>query len=575
MVAGENMIVKTLVLTALFTTVAINPWFAYDPINLPKMLTLTTGATLLLGLAISNLKKLLGIRLSLTAPLALLTLCFIFSFFTNEASRTVQFWGTWGRSTGLLTYLSFIVITLVAALIASQKNLISIRIWFEKLGYFISLYTLLQYLDLDPINWSQKLMVATLGNINFMSSFLGMAAISYASRVLLERGELTQKIHYLFFVSLNLFLIYISKSIQGLGVFLAGIAFILSCMIRRRSNYLKALLAFGTLIFPGLFGLAGTAGLGPLSFLKQETVVFRVDYWVAGINMVSSDPINGIGIDSFGDHYREFRTLDAVIRTGPQRVTNTAHNVLLDISTGAGVIAGLLMVVLLLGTAIIALRGLRLNQASDDFFAIAAIYFGFLVFLSISINQIGVGVWGFLIIGLIQGAREVEKTLDETRTLKRPTVSRDSFKSKSMRSSNEGISDSPLSFNAIIASSILSLAAFLVSAIPNLADARFLQSIKSGDLSEAILRVDNLGTQPFHREILMVKLNQNGRFLDSYQIAKDTVEKYPLNWSAWVQIAFSDEATRQERIEASKKLYLLDPNNQDVKVEFEAKLPKE
>ena len=90
MVAGENMIVKTLVLTALFTTVAINPWFAYDPINLPKMLTLTTGAALLLGFAISNFKKLLGIRLSLTAPLALLTLCFIFSFFTNEASRTVQ-----------------------------------------------------------------------------------------------------------------------------------------------------------------------------------------------------------------------------------------------------------------------------------------------------------------------------------------------------------------------------------------------------------------------------------------------------------------------------------------------------
>jgi len=574
-VAGENIIVKTLVLTALITTVAINPWFAYDPINLPKMLTLTTGAALLLGFAISNFKKLLGIRLSLTAPLALLTLCFIFSFFTNEASRTVQLWGTWGRSTGLLTYLSFIVIMLVAALIASQKNLNSIRTWFEKLGYFLSLYTLLQYLDLDPINWSQKLMVATLGNINFMSSFLGMAAISYASRVLLERGKFTQKSHYLFFISLNLFLIYISKSIQGLGVFLAGIAFILSCIIRRRSNYLKALLAFGTVMIPGLFGLAGTAGLGPLSFLKQETVVFRVDYWVAGINMVRSDPLNGIGIDSFGDHYREFRTLDAVTRTGPQRVTNTAHNVLLDISTGAGFIAGLLMVVLLLGTAIIALRGLRLNQASDDFFAIAAIYFGFLVFLSISINQIGVGVWGFLMIGLIQGVREFEKTQDETRTLKKSTVHRDSFNSKSKRGSDGGISNSPLRFNAIIASSILSLAAFLVSAIPNLADARFLQSIKSGDLSEAISRVDNLGTQPFHRESLMVKLNQNGRFLDSYQIAKDTVEKYPINWSAWVQIAFSNEATRQERIEASKKLYLLDPYNQDVRVEFEARLPKE
>jgi hypothetical protein len=52
--------------------------------------------------------------------------------------------------------------------------------------------------------------------------------------------------------------------------------------------------------------------------------------------MIGANSLNGVGLDSYGDFYRPFRSLEAVTRTGPQRVTNTAHNIFLDVTTGAG-----------------------------------------------------------------------------------------------------------------------------------------------------------------------------------------------------------------------------------------------
>jgi O-antigen ligase len=49
---------------------------------------------------------------------------------------------------------------------------------------------------------------------------------------------------------------------------------------------------------------------------------------------------NGVGVDSYGYFYKEYRDLEAIERTGPERVSNTAHNVFLDISSGAGIFAG-------------------------------------------------------------------------------------------------------------------------------------------------------------------------------------------------------------------------------------------
>jgi O-antigen ligase len=554
-----------LALIAVATTVAVNPWTAYDPINLSKLLVISTGAAYLLVWVIVNLKRASRSDWSLMILVFMFFSSLVISFFSNLAPWYQQFWGIWGRATGLLAYSSFLVILIAAHLMASTQTLKQTRIIFERTGYFIALYTLLQLLELDPINWSQKLMVATLGNINFMSSFLGLAAISYSSRFLIEKSNVSSKLFFMLMSFLNIYLILVSKSIQGIGVYFAGLALLATFVIRRKSSFIRSIFFLITSIFLGVFALAGTAGIGPLSLIKQETVQFRIDYWQSGINMLTANPLNGVGIDSYGDYYRQYRSLEAVTRTGPQRVTNTAHNIFLDVFTGAGLIAGLLFLSIMLLTALAVLKSLKLNTKDNDFSVFAALWLGFIVFCLISINQIGVGVWGFLFTGLITGST-AKYQLEFKFSGKQDRLSQ--YKIGKVYADKNGRSE--ISVKNLhnsrpieeLLSALLATTMFITTLIPNLIDARFLAAVKKSDLSQALELVNRVGAQDFHKEQLISRLAQQGNEVESLELALSTIKTNPRNWAASVEIIVNKSASREQKSEAAKRLVEMDPNNQ-------------
>jgi len=561
---------KILALIGIFTSVAINPWFAYDPINLPKMFILSTGAAYLLSGLLLNFSGLSRSYLPLFLLSALFIASLVFSLFANSAPAYQQFWGVWGRSTGLLTYLAFIVLMLSAAMISSTASLSLIRISFDKLGYFITLYTLLQLMDLDPINWSQKLMVATLGNINFMSSFLGLTSISYLSRILLERLSLSSRLFYLAILLLNLYLIGISQSIQGIGVLLAGLVFLLTYKFRQKFSFVSTLAVFFASLVSGLVVLFGTAGFGPLSMLRQETVIFRIDYWTAAVNMLTANPANGIGIDSYGDFYREYRTLEAVVRTGPQRVTNTAHNIFLDVFSGAGVFSGLIFLSIMALTLYSIFTALRANYQNFDLTAFSAMWLGFMVFCLISINQIGVGVWGFIFTGVINGyviRYRVDNFAKDTSSQK-GKKSRDLEKKRASLEFGTGKTLGRGKSIQVLTSTFLALIVGAISILPNIADSRFSQYIKSAKLDKALELSKSVGIQDFHREALMGALAKAGRPVDTLKVAESLLKQNPRNWQAWVAILSSEVATDNRRIQAANQLLRLDPNNKIVEAEI-------
>jgi hypothetical protein len=242
--------------------------------------------------------------------------------FLNSAPWSQQLWGVWGRATGFVTYLAFIIIMLSASITGIQGYGPTIRKAFEKLSYFITFYAVIQAAELDPINWSQKAIIATLGNINFMSSFLGLAAISMMSRVINEKIGFTGKLHYSFLSLVNLLLIWISGSIQGIAIFISGVTVSMVMYFRKNIGFQKAIIMLSVISSAGFVVFLGTAGLGPLRSLYQETVSFRIDYWSAAIRMTLANWKNGIGIDSYGDYYQQYRDTRAVASTGPQRVSN-------------------------------------------------------------------------------------------------------------------------------------------------------------------------------------------------------------------------------------------------------------
>jgi len=542
------------------TTIAVNPWFAYDPINLPKMLVMCTGAAFLLGIVILDLETYQRDQ-KFTFIVSLLFLASLgVSFFTNESPWYQQLWGTWGRSTGLLTYASFIIIFLFSTKLTSNESLIRLRSIFERLGYFITLYTLLQFLDLDPINWSQKLMVATLGNINFMSGFLGLSAISFTARIFLDSQSLSSRIYYLFFNCLSLFLIWESGSIQGLAVYLSGLLLLLTFFIRRRLNAVKSCIFFLVCIAFGVLGFLGTAGVGPLSMLRQETVIYRIDYWTAAINMLSANKLNGIGIDSYGDFYREYRSLEAVTRTGPQRVTNTAHNIFLDVFSSAGIFSGLLFLFLVATVLFVAVLALWKNSLNSNFYVIASLAIGFIVFCLISINQIGVGIWGFTFMGVVVGFQS---------QIRFPKVksSPDRLKHKASTdlTNKKEIRQYGLKKSEVIFGGVLSLAALFATLVPNIIDAQVIRSLKNSDVNRMMQLHESTGIQDFHRYIIAFRLSGIGRDRESLTVAKSSVMANSRNWQSWTLIASNKFARKDERLSAILKLIQLDPKNEELK----------
>ena len=559
-VLREQAMSRLLLLIGVLTTISVNPWFAYDPINLPKMLVLCTGAAFLLGILILNLKAYKQDQiLTLVASLIFIG-SLVFSFFTNESPWYQQLWGTWGRSTGLLTYAAFIIMLLSSTKLTSKESLIRLRSTFERLGYFMSLYTLLQFLDLDPVGWSQKLMVATLGNINFMSSFLGLSAISYTARVFLDSQSLSSKIHYLFFTCLNLFLIWESESIQGLAVYFSGFILLLTFFIRRNNSAIKSFGFLLVCVVFGTLGFLGTAGLGPLSTLRQETVIFRIDYWQAAINMLLANMINGIGIDSYGDFYREYRSVTAVTRTGPQRVTNTAHNIFLDIFTGAGVFSGLVFLFLVATVLYVIFLSLRDKTSDSNFYAIASMAIGFIVFCLISINQIGVGIWGFIFMGVVIGYRNRMQSPQI-----KSAYSRTNFRSSKDLIVQKEIGPDSLKRREAFFGGVLSLVVFFATLVPNIIDAQVFRAMKNSDVNRMMQLNESVGIQDFHRFNIAFRLSGIGRERESLEVATSSILANKRNWQSWTLIASNKYASKNVRLDAIQKLIQLDPHNEQLK----------
>ncbi len=539
--------------TASLATLAISPGFAYDPINLPKMIIVVTGASILFIPLLRNYLELLKSNSLFTLSTLFLSLTMIIAFFTNSAPLSQQLWGVWGRSTGLLTYLSFIVCMLSAALLTSQADSPAIRQTFERLSYFITFYTLMQAGDIDPINWSQKLMVATLGNLNFMSSFLGLASISLFARLVLEKLSITAKFHYFIFVALNLFLIWLSGSIQGLGVFAIGMCFTLAILIRIKRDFRQSLFFLLTVSPIGLLTFLGAAGIGPLSVLRQETVIYRRDYWVAGIRMTQDNWFNGIGIDSYGDYYERYRDLAAVVRTGPQRVTNTAHNIFLDVSSGAGVFALLTFSLIFLLTSLAALKLIKSGDLGVTDSAMIGMFFGFIFFCLISINQIGVGIWGFVFMGAIQGS--ASRLRSGSSKLQPDLMDRKNKLAKQIPSTGN------MGLGLKLSSLFLGIGGLAISAIPSITDAQMLSAVKARNFDSMLQVASKFSATTFHKNKYQTLLLDEGKIQEAYEFALEEFDRNPRNDISLRIIASTDSAPRNLRIKALELLIERDPNN--------------
>lgn len=540
-------------------TLIVSPWSSYDPINLIKLVVLTTISFFSFGIVISKLSHIISIS---GRTIFVISSLFIFFMLTSiiftAPSISQKFWGQFGRNNGFLSYLSLIFLMISAIAISDLNILKSIRKSLVFTSVPMTFYCLIQIGKLDPVAWSLKDVFGTLGNTNFLSSFMGMASIATIGWVFQKELQNNVRIYLLFLGLLQFLIIYKTGSIQGIMILIAGSGLLVLLYLPKSKK--ARLLTFPFLALSILSFIATLFALfnkGPLrSFIYQPTITFRTDYWHAGWEMTIRNPIFGVGLDSYGDWYRNVRGQISTLRTGPNRVSDTAHNIFLDISSGGG-FPLLICYLFLIGMVIFSIIRVyrKQNSFNLDFSIIVAIWFAYQIQSLISINQIGVGVWGWILNGVIIGYCRV--LLSDASSAKSSIEGKTKYRKNALNSRKS----STMSPSAGIFSIILAILGFSFSVLPFVADVTFKSGIQSRNLNKVIDATHRPGATAFHLENA-VQLASDSKYPDvALTLAKELIEKYPRDFMGWAVIASSTLSSDTEKKEAFKRLHALDPFN--------------
>lgn len=540
---------KILAITPLAMVIAISPWQTMDSINLPKFLILVTAAGGLFALSVFDRKRsiLKSVpRSALIVFVGILT-SLVLSLVTSGAPFVQQLYGVNGRNTGFIAYASLLVIWVVA-IAHSQEFLIEKIVKNTILGGQITAaYCLLQYFGADPISWNNPYspILGFLGNPNFASAFLGISSVAAVTVVIDSQTKNIQRLMCTSQIVLSLVLIVLSNSQQGLLVIASGIAVLAAMRIYYMKNRLL-LISFFTIIIAGtISAILGMLKMGPLSsILYQDSITFRGDYWRAAIQMANEKPLFGVGLDSYGDWYRRGRDLEATLRRGPEIVTNAAHNVYLDMLANGGITLFVLYCASVILVVVSIVKMLKSDKPlNSSHLAIIACWVAFQIQSVISINQLGLVIWGWVFGGLIIGLE---------------------FRLKSSKTASNSDADlaNPAQVLKVFAGVLVGL---LIAVPPFYASAKFKSALETRNANAIYLAAKLFPLDP-------VKLVSASTIFIENKMSKQAIElinlsrtNFPADFQTLKLISTSTYFDDKERESAIRLMRLLDPKNESLK----------
>ena len=550
-----------LALTSAVATLAIDPFFSYDPMNLPKFFAISLGGFSCLVLLLAQGRLLLEKRYRMATIVAavfafdlLLVLLFSGNSFTQE------FYGSQGRSTGFVTYLALTAMFLAGVLSGTPKNLSRIIYSLMLSGLFSIVYGLLQAMGADPINWvnSYSPVIGFLGNPDFQSSFVAFSAVMAFALSIDKDRALLNRVALLVYQVLALYVIKESQAQQGFLVYFGGVSIVVLIYISKSKISFITKPSIALSLVGAAFVTMGSINKGPLANLfYKESVAFRGDFWRAGWNMTINHPIFGVGLDSYGDWYRRSRTLAEIVQRGPEHASDAAHNVLLDLSSNGGFPLLFIYLVLIALVVRSAIRVLHRSTSFDAVFAgIFAVWAGYQAQSVISINQLGIAVWGWVFSGLIIGwdiyssnSVESEGEIQEKKKGKN---------AKSMRQK----SIAPKSIVAALVGLLLGL----VMAVPPLASSiAYKNGRESGKVQTLI---DSAYKKPRDVtrmvDVAVILANQKLE-KESVAVITDAAKEFPDYYGTWAVMVQMPGVPAEQVAQAKAQMKRLDPFNPNLK----------
>lgn len=526
------------------TTLLITP-FSFDPLNVSKFAALSIFSFAILSIWISDTEFLKDPRyrsvLIVSGIFVSVGLCALMATRTNFIQ---QVFGAAGRHTGFVTYLALVSFMLGTVNVANQLFLEKLLRFLFVSGVVSSVYGLLQAFDGDPLNWTNSYspVIGFLGNPNFQSSFMAITAVPSFAILIRKEMIIWRRFLNSAYIVVSLFLIYNTNSKQGYLVFMAGVLIVILFWLT--SNHNSKIIVFSYIGFIGASASLLTLDIlqkAPWSsFLYEQSISFRGDLWRSAWRITLANPTFGAGFDNFGDWYRRYRDPIAISNGTENTVSNSAHNVFLDISTSGG----FPLLIAYMGILVLTLRAaIRILKRSNSFDApIAGIIGAWVAYLAqslISINQIGLAVWGWVFSGAIIGYE--------------------------IHTRGKDIAPGQKTSEKLGTMLIGGFLGIIIGIPPLASDLVYRNAIDSRE----IIRVENSAYQWPQNGDRMIQIaatfRDNDLFDQAIKVARDATKFAPQRFEAWQVLASLPNLPELERIQVLAKMRELDPFNPNLK----------
>jgi tetratricopeptide (TPR) repeat protein len=272
--------------------------------------------------------------------------------------------------------------------------------------------------------------------------------------------------------------------------------------------------------------------------------------------MFKENPIFGVGIDSYGLYFKEYREAQYPLKYGFTLTSSNAHNTFLQFFSTAGFIVGMSYIVFIITVLYTALHFVNRIHKSNNFIFYLSILGAWIAFQAqsiISIDNIGISIWNWVLSGILLGI-SMEPSMDK-------------YKENNLRNSNY-----KQSFSAVI-SWIMFIPAFVLVSLLYRGEN---ESIKLRDninyegmnLQESIQfqanKVNSIFLiDPYYRFLTVNPLMTAGFEAEGLQILTNSHLSNPRNADYLESLArfYENKQSFDQAIKYREKIHKLDPWN--------------
>lgn len=560
---NEKVLVKYLYIGSFLTTIFVISNIVTDPVNVTKHFLL--GATAFGAVAAGGIK---GIKLSWVNSrtyivFTLLFIGFMVSAVLNSKSPLAQnIYGTYGRNTGFIAYLSLTLTAISATAVRQKGNFEKLLYGLFAAGFVNVFYCLWAWIFGDFIGWSNvyNTILGTFGNPNFIGAFLGIFVSVLFAYIVAPGTKTIFRIVSIITIFIGFFEIKHSHAVQGIAVTAAGFSVVVFFLLRDHFKNWVVPFAYSAFVaILGFVALMGALQKGPLaSYIYKTSVSLRGEYWKAGINMAEKFPFTGVGMDSYGDWFRRLRDDSALIMPGPNTVSNAAHNVNIDILAYGGFPLFICYLALITITLISIIKlTLRIKKYDAIFVALTTGWLCYQIQAAISINQIGLAIWGWLFSGAII-AYEIATRNSASEEI---IISGKKAPNKNIKAKSTEV------FSPQLLGGIGMVIGMLLAVPPLSADMAWRTALKESSVEAATRSLEPGYLRPSnsYRISMGAYLFEQNKLYDlAYKYAKASVDFNPASFDAWKMLYYATNTPQKEKDFALSQMKLLDPKNPDV-----------